>query len=62
MHLWDFKGAGIQIWDFWMLKMSDIGNHSESQVQFEVQIEKAHLPVNCGKVMCLALKVTLNLD
>ena len=30
MHLWDFKRAGIQIWDFWMLKMSDIGNHSES--------------------------------
>ena len=28
-----------------MLKMSDIGNHNESQVQFEVQIEKAHLPV-----------------
>ena len=30
MHLWDFERAGIQIWDFWMLKMSDIGNHSES--------------------------------
>ena len=30
MHLWDFKRAGIQIWDFWMFKMSDIGYHSES--------------------------------
>ena len=30
MHLWDYKSAGIQIWDFWMFKMSDIGNHSES--------------------------------
>ena len=30
MDLWDFKGAGIQIWDFWMLKMSDTVNHSKS--------------------------------
>ena len=30
MHLWDFKRAGIQVWDFWMFKMSDIGYHSES--------------------------------
>ena len=29
MHLWDFQKAGIQIWDFWMPKMSDISNHSE---------------------------------
>ena len=30
MHLWGFRRAGIQIWDFWMLKMSDTGNHNES--------------------------------
>ena len=30
MHLWDFKRAGMQIWDLCMLKMSDTGNHSES--------------------------------
>ena len=30
MHLWSFRRAGIQIWDFWMLKMSDTGNHNES--------------------------------
>ena len=30
MHLWDFKRAGIQIWDFWMPKMSDTGKHNES--------------------------------
>ena len=30
MHLWDFKRAGIQIWDFWKPKMSDTGEHNES--------------------------------
>ena len=30
MHLWDFKRAGMQIWDLGMLKMSDTSNHSES--------------------------------
>ena len=30
MHLWGFRRAGIQIWDLWMLKMSDTGNHNES--------------------------------
>ena len=30
MHLWGFRRAGIQIWDFWMLKMSDTGNHNET--------------------------------
>ena len=30
MHSWGFRRAGIQIWDFWMLKMSDTGNHNES--------------------------------
>ena len=38
MHLWDFKRAGIQIWDFWMLKMSDIGPHSESYTIPKVQL------------------------
>ena len=30
MHLWDFKRAGIQKWDFRIFEMSDIGYHSES--------------------------------
>ena len=30
LHLWDFKRAGIQIWDFWKPKMSDTGEHNES--------------------------------
>ena len=30
MHLWDFQRAGMQIWEFWMLKMSDSSNNSES--------------------------------
>ena len=30
MHLRDFKRAGIHIWDFWMVKMSDTDNHNES--------------------------------
>ena len=30
MHLLGFRRAGIQIWDFWMLKVSDTGNHNES--------------------------------
>ena len=36
MHLWDFKRAGMQIWDLCMLKMSDTGNHSESCSEYSV--------------------------
>ena len=30
MHLWVFKRAGKQLWDFLMLKMSETGILSES--------------------------------
>ena len=38
MHLCDFKRAGIQIWDFWMLKMSDSGNLTICRVARAVDI------------------------
>ena len=55
MHLWGFRRAGIQIWDFWMLKMSDTGNHNESSPipnSAETVIPKPSKPCVTYQVIC----------
>ena len=55
MHLWGFRRAGIQIWDLWMLKMSDTGNHNESSPipnSVETVIPKPSKPCVTYQVIC----------